>query len=43
MKRHLALLILGFFIGAFIFSQIDRPIFRAEAEVNQEDRDLVYE
>ena len=43
MKRHLAVLILGFFIGALIFSQIDRSIFRAEAQVNQEDRNLVYD
>ncbi len=43
MKRHLAVLILGSFLGALIFNQLDRSLFRAEAQVNQEDRNLVYE
>ena len=43
MKRHLVVLTLGSLLGALLFSQIDRSIFRAEAQVNQEDRNLVYE
>ena len=43
MKRHLVVLTLGSLLGALLFSQLDRSIFRAEAQVNQEDRNLVYE
>jgi len=43
MKRYSAVLILGFLVGAFSISQIDRSIFMAEAKGNQDDRNLVYE